>query len=418
MKKYKQSGSTPDFTPRTAMEEAARCLLCYDAPCSKSCPAGTDPARFIRAIRFRNVKGAAAVIRENNILGACCANVCPCDQLCEEACSRSGLDRPIRIGQLQRYAAEAETVYGMKVLSPGSERGAKVACVGAGPASLSAAAELRKLGYDVTIYDANEKPGGYLTYGISKERLAQSVVDADISKVVELGVNFKMSTRVGTDVKLEDLRENYDAVFLGIGLWKANIPDIPGNQLPGVMSGIDFLRKSCETGDGVSAGKRIIVIGGGDVALDCASTALLAGAEKVAVWYRRSLREAPADQEELCSTVKLGVSITTDMAPVEIIGTDAVTGIRFRGRDGVSSAAVSCDTVIFATGQSADTMLCEKLELTEKGLVAAQDGRTSLPGVFAAGDVVHGGKTVAAAVGAGKQAAHMIHSFLTEREAR
>ena len=152
------------FDHRTAMEEAARCLLCHDAPCSQGCPAGTDPAKFIRSIRFRNVKGAAETIRENNVLGGTCARVCPYDRLCEEACSRCGIDKPIQIGKLQRYAIDQEKIFKMKILkAPAKKKAAKVACVGAGPASLAAAAELAKAGYRVTVFEREEKPGGVLT---------------------------------------------------------------------------------------------------------------------------------------------------------------------------------------------------------------------------------------------------------------
>ena len=172
------------FTHRTAMEEAARCLLCHDAPCSKGCPAGTDPAKFIRSIRFRNVKGAAETIRSANVLGGTCARVCPYDNLCEEACSRCGIDKPIEIGKLQRYAIEQEKLFKMKTLvAPKQKKPGKIACVGAGPASLACAAELAKAGYKVTVFEREAKPGGVLTYGITPSRLPQAVVDHDISTV-------------------------------------------------------------------------------------------------------------------------------------------------------------------------------------------------------------------------------------------
>ena len=178
------------FNHRTAMEEAARCLLCHDAPCSQGCPAGTNPAKFIRSIRFRNVKGAAETIRENNILGGTCARVCPYDRLCEEACSRCGIDKPIQIGKLQRYAIEQEELFGMKTLEAPAEKKGNVACVGAGHASLACAAELAKAGYAVTIIEREAKAGGVLTYGIVPSRLPQSVVDHDIAQVEGLGVKF------------------------------------------------------------------------------------------------------------------------------------------------------------------------------------------------------------------------------------
>jgi dihydropyrimidine dehydrogenase (NAD+) subunit PreT len=185
------------YNHRTAMEEAARCLLCHDAPCSKGCPAGTNPGDFIRSIRFRNVKGAAEIIRENNVLGGTCARVCPYDRLCEEYCSRCGIDKPIKIGELQRYAIDQEKIFKMKTLkAPAKKMKQTVACVGAGPASLACAAELAKAGYKVTIFEREEKPGGVLTYGIAPSRLPQAVVDHDIAQVKGLGVKFELGKTV------------------------------------------------------------------------------------------------------------------------------------------------------------------------------------------------------------------------------
>ena len=254
------------FTHRTALEEAARCLLCHDAPCSKGCPAGTDPAKFIRSIRFRNVKGAAETIRENNVLGGTCARVCPYDNLCEEACSRCGIDRPIEIGKLQRYAIEQEKLFKMKTLeAPKEKKPGKVACVGAGPASLACAAELAKAGYKVTIFEREAKAGGVLTYGITPSRLPQSVVDHDIAQVKGLGVKFVFNT----EAKAEDL-EAFDAVFVGAGLWSPALDshNFKGANLKGVYSAIDFLKEARTKKKDFYPGKRVVVVGGGDVAID------------------------------------------------------------------------------------------------------------------------------------------------------
>lgn len=401
------------FTQRTAMEEAARCLLCYDAPCSQSCPAGTNPAKFIRSIRFRNIKGAANTIRENNALGASCARICPYDRLCEGACSRCGIDRPIQIGRLQRFAMEEEKRYGMQTLKPGAEKKEKVACIGAGPASLTVAAELRKIGYGVTVYDANARAGGYLSYGITEARLPQAVVDYDIEKLKELGVGFVMNTRIGVQISFDTLYQEYDAVFLGIGLWKAKLPGIPGAELPGVVSGIEFLRNARESAGTAPIGKQILVIGGGNVAMDCASAAKLMGAEKVSVWYRRTLEEAPADRADMAYVMGLGVPVTTDMAPIRIEGSTCAEAVCFQGRDGKSMARIACDTVIFAIGQEAEIPRIDGLRKTEKGLIFSEDSATNLPGVFTAGDAAHGGKTAVAAVGAAKAAARQIDAYLT-----
>jgi dihydropyrimidine dehydrogenase (NAD+) subunit PreT len=405
--------AVPGFTPRTAMEEAARCLLCHDAPCSQGCPAGTDPAKFIRSIRFRNVKGAAETIRENNILGGTCAHVCPYDRLCEEACSRCGIDKPIQIGLLQRFAIEQEEALGMQTLkAPAEKKAAKVACVGAGPASLACAAKLATEGYEVTIYEAEAQAGGVLTYGITPSRLPQSVVDHDIKQVENLGVKFVFNTKVGKDITIDSLKKEYGAIFIGAGLWQDKLPGIPGQDLPGVTTAVDFLKKARTTGESFVPGKKVIVVGGGDVAMDCAVTAQLLGAE-TAVYYRRSIAEAPANMTELQNVLSLGVSVTTGFAPAEVIGNGKVEGIKFKGRDGVSEATVACDTVVFAIGQGAEDMTAvAPVSVNEKGLVVVNGSKTNVAGIFAGGDVAHGGKTVVEAVAAGKLAAFEIMDYL------
>ncbi|MFR4406586.1 MAG: FAD-dependent oxidoreductase, partial [Anaerovoracaceae bacterium] len=401
------------FTHRTAMEEAARCLLCYDAPCSKGCPAGTDPAKFIRSIRFRNVKGAAETIRENNVLGGTCARVCPYDRLCEEACSRCGIDKPIEIGKLQRYAIEQEEVFGMKTLNAPEKKVGNVACVGAGPASLACAAELAKAGYKVTVIEKEAKAGGVLTYGIVPSRLPQAVVDHDIAQVEGLGVEFKFNTKSTAD----DLKD-YDAVFIGAGLWKANLPQIEGIDLDGVYAAVDFLKEARTNGEKFAPGKKVLVVGGGDVTVDCAVTAKLLGAEDVKIVYRRTLEEAPGNMSEFHYALSLGIGITTGMAPAAVKGNGKVEAVEFAGfRDEAAKLTLSADTIVFATGQNAEDMnALADVNLTAKGTIdAAEDGTTNVENVFAAGDIVNGGKTVVEAVAAGKEAAASMIAYLEKK---
>jgi len=401
------------FTHRTAMEEAARCLLCYDAPCSKGCPAGTDPAKFIRSIRFRNVKGAAETIRENNVLGGTCARVCPYDRLCEEACSRCGIDKPIEIGKLQRYAIEQEEVFGMKTLNAPEKKVGNVACVGAGPASLACAAELAKAGYKVTVIEKEAKAGGVLTYGIVPSRLPQAVVDHDIAQVEGLGVEFKFNTKATAD----DLKD-YDAVFIGAGLWKANLPQIEGIDLDGVYAAVDFLKEARTNGEKFAPGKKVLVVGGGDVTVDCAVTAKLLGAEDVKIVYRRTLEEAPGNMSEFHYALSLGIGITTGMAPAAVKGNGKVEAVEFAGfRDEAAKLTLSADTIVFATGQNAEDMnALADVNLTAKGTIdAAEDGTTNVENVFAAGDIVNGGKTVVEAVAAGKEAAASMIAYLEKK---
>ncbi len=408
------------FNHRTAMEEAARCLLCHDAPCSEGCPAGTNPGDFIRSIRFRNVKGAVDTIREGNVMGATCAKVCPYDKLCEEACSRCGIDRPIEIGKLQRYAMEQEKALKMKPLTaPAKKLKEKVACIGAGPASLACAAELAKAGYKVTIFEKEAKAGGVCSYGITASRLPQKTVDQDIATVKGLGVKFEFGKEIGKKVTVEDLlKDDYDAVFIGAGLWNPKKPQIPGAELKNAVAAVDFLKEARKK-NGLSKvkGKSVVIIGGGDVAIDCAVAAKLSGAEKSAIWYRRTLEEAPANMDEWHYALSLGITVTTNMAPDMIEGDKKVQFAKFKGRDKKSEAKIAADYVVFAIGQAPEDMTkISGTKLTEKGTIkATKTGKTNVKGVFAAGDIVNGGNTVVEAVKEGKDAAAEIALYLEKK---
>ena len=400
------------FTHRTALEEAARCLLCHDAPCSKGCPAGTDPAKFIRSIRFRNVKGAAETIRENNIMGGTCANVCPYDRLCEEACSRCGIDKPIQIGKLQRYAIEQEKAFKMKTLkAPAKKLPGKIACVGAGPASLACAAELAKAGYKVTIFEKEAKAGGAATYGIVPSRLPQAVVDHDVAQVKGLGVKIQFNT----EVKAADL-EDYDAVFVGVGCGISAIPNIDGADLKGVYGALDFLKETKTTKPSFK-GKRVLCIGGGDSVTDCAVSAKLLGADDVKIVYRRTIEEAPGNIAEFHYALSLGIGMVTGMAPAAIKGNGKVESVEFKGfYDKDASAEFSADIIVFATGQKpTDFTEIAPLKINEKGgTVKAPKGKAGGK-FFAAGDVVNGGATVVEAVARGKEAAASMIAYLEKK---
>lgn len=384
------------FDLRTAMAEASRCLMCHDAPCSQGCPAKTDPGKFIRSLRLKNVKGAAETIRENNPLAGCCSLVCPYDKLCEEACSRTGIDKPIEIGRIQRFLVEQEKALGMKILKAGAANGKKVLCIGAGPASLACAAALAGQGYQVTVMEALAKPGGILSYGINPTRLPQDMVNFDISLIKDLGVRFECGKKVAPE-DVAGLSKQYDAVFVGVGLWKSKGVDIPGTNLEGVTSALEYLSLARGTKAPEKAGN-VIVIGGGDVAMDCASTAKQLGASTTRIVYRRTIAEAPANREEISFVQALGIPIITEFAPKEILGENGkVTGMVFAGRDGYSEMKVKADKVIFAIGQEA---------------LQAFAGIDPSKGVFAAGDYVNGGKTVVEAVAEGKAAAEEICRYL------
>ena len=405
------------FNLRTAREEALRCLLCVDAPCSKGCPAGTDPGSFIRSIRFNNVKGAAETIRSNNVLGGTCAKICPYDKLCEKECSRCGIDKPIQIGKLQSFAIEQEKAFKMKTLvAPKQKKAAKVACIGAGPASLACAAKLATAGYQVTIFEEKDKAGGVLTYGITPSRLPEHVVAHDIKMVRDLGVKFEFGVKVGDYNELK--QKGYAAIFTGIGLWGTSLPKISGLDKKGVWTAVDFLAKARTEKDAFKQGENVIVIGGGDVAVDCAVTAKLLGAKNVQIVYRRTIEEAPGNMAEFQYALNLGIGMTVNMAPAEVLGGKSVEKMAFTGRDGVSSLTMKADTVVFAIGQKpegADRIAAFKVN--EKGAIAAgSKGKTNIAGVFAAGDIVNGGKTVVEAVAAGKDAAESIMAYLAKKE--
>jgi dihydropyrimidine dehydrogenase (NAD+) subunit PreT len=361
------------------------------------------------------VKGAAETIRENNVLGGCCARVCPYDHLCEEACSRTSIDKPIHIGKLQRFAIEQEKLFDMKTLVAGPKKDVKVACVGSGPASLACAAKLATEGYDVTIYEAFEKAGGVLTYGIIPSRLPQDVVDHDIKMVADLGVKFVFNTKVGKDITIDELKKNFSAIFVGAGLWASNMVDIKGMDLDGVTNAVDFLKAARSANGNFETGKEVIVIGGGDVAMDCAATAKLLGADKVTIVYRRTIEEAPANINELAYVQGMGITIVTKFRPAEVLGDTKVTGMAFDGTDGFSGLKLKADTVVFAIGQGAEDMSkIASFKLNEKGAIVAdpEAGLTSVEGLFAAGDIVNGGKTVVEAVAQGKAAADSIIKYL------
>lgn len=382
---------------RRAMEEASRCLLCYDAPCSEGCPAGTDPAKFIRSLRFKNVWGAAETVRENNPLAGCCADVCPYDNMCEKACSRSGIDRPINIGKLQKFLVEQEKEEKMNFMKPGKANGKKIACIGAGPSSLSCARELARKGYAVTVFEANEKAGGMLTYGILPSRLSQKVVDFDIETICQAGVQFEFNHKVDRD-ELEQLKKEYDAVYVGVGLWKAKAVNIPGAELAGVENALSYLKAARNKDKNFKVGENVIVIGGGDVAMDCVSTAKQLGANAVIV-YRRTIEEAPANMEEVIAVQKMGIPIFTQFAPEEILGENGkVIGLKAAGRDGYSSLVLKADQIVFAIGQ----------EQTDEFA-----GLEKEAGIFTGGDMLYGrGRTVVEAVADGKQAAADIAEYL------
>jgi len=383
---------------RLAMEEASRCLLCDDAPCSHDCPAGTDPGRFIRAIRFRNFKGAARIIRENNILGASCAEICPQERLCEKACSRCGIDKPIWIGDLQAFAMAQEKDLKFDVLEAAPSCGKKVACIGAGPSSLSVAAELAKKGVEVTIYDENEKAGGMLRYGITPSRLSDAIIDQDIQAVTKLGVKFVLGKRIAKD-ELAALRKDNDAVYVGVGQSASKmIPNMKGADLQGVDTALPFLKNARVRNGQIGNLGNVVIIGGGDVAMDCASTARQCGAKSVTIAFVETWETMPASKKEVNYVVDLGCTILPGFKPVEVCGDGKVSSVKLAAMEGNSAMTLDADTVVFAVGQ--------KISDDYKDIKA--DGN-----LFVGGDAaLVRGATVVEAVKSGKEIAADIAKFL------
>lgn len=402
------------FTPLLAIEEAAKCLLCHDAPCSKACPAGTDPAAFIRSLRFRNLKGAVETIRENNVLGGICARVCPTKKYCEDACSRCGIDKPIQIGKLQRYLTDYETSIDMKVLTKVEAHKEKIAVIGSGPSGLAAAGKLAQMGYKVTVFEQKEKLGGWLSYGIPPERLPQIVVDNEINYIENLGVEFRTNCQIGKDVTIEELKnKGYEAFLIACGMQKSKNVDIKGNDLEGVVLGTEFLSQAKSSEGNIKVGKKVVVIGGGDVAIDCATTAKFLGAEDVKIVYRRTLEKMPADRKELEYTQKLNIPVFTGLKPEEIVGSNGhVARFKAVGMFDDSVIDLPCDMVIFAIGQEADSVdKITAVNMSEKGIIETSNYETNLCGIFACGDITEGDKTVVYAVKEGKEAAVEINKY-------
>lgn len=403
-KKYETEA--PGYTMTTVMEEAARCLLCHDAPCSQACPAHTDPGKFIRSVRFRNVKGAAETIRENNALGAICARVCPTEKYCELACSRTGIDRPIDIGGIQRYVTDFEEQAKMDILKKGAANGKSIAIVGSGPAGLQTATTMLERGYAVDIYEKNEKAGGYLTYGIPEYRLPQDIVDFEIKRIVNLGADMHYNVTIGKDMTMDDLKANHDAVVVAVGASEAkSLSMFAGNDY--VESAVDFLaRVKNAKGNITDIPEKAVVIGGGDVAMDVATTLKRLDVKNVTDVAYEEFDEFRASKKELAGTRKAGVTIIDGYVPSAVDG-NVVT---FKHRTIDSELKIKADKIILAIGQQINA---DNLGINiERGVVPYVGYKTDDPKVYITGDISKGDQTVVWAVRKGKEVADLIDQTL------
>lgn len=420
-----------------AIEEANRCLYCYDAPCIQACPTGIDIPTFIKKIASGNLKGSAQTIMTSNPVGASCARVCPTEELCEGACVLNHSTKPIMIGNLQRYATDWAIQNEQVLFTKGKPNGKRVAIVGGGPAGLSAARELARFGYAVTIFEAEKEAGGLNTYGIVSFRLPQAISFWEVQQVKALDVEIKTNMRVGEDVMPSELLENYDAVVLAIGMSKVPNLGIEGEHLKGVYDAIDFVKQTkSEALTTEFVGKKVAVVGAGNTAIDGATCSIRLGAKNVKILYRRTSAEMTAYDFEYEFAKQDGVEFRWLTAPVRIVGNDKneVTGIEcikmeLKESEGDgrkkpvpiegSEFLIKVDAVIKAIGQERYLSLINQFELKQDGGVVLIDQdtfQTSNPKVFACGDVVfgkgQGEAMVVTAAQQGKQTAYGIHAQL------
>lgn len=395
------------YTMSTVMQEAARCLLCEDAPCSKACPAHTNPAKFIRSVRFRNIKGAAETIRENNALGAICARVCPTERYCEKACTRAKIDGPIDINGIQRYVTDMERKENMQILHAGKDNGMSVAIIGSGPAGLQAATTLRQKGYAVDIYEKQAKAGGYLTYGIPEYRLPEEIVDYEVQRIVNLGAKINYNVTVGKDITMDELKAKYNAVIVAIGASAAKtIPMFEHNIC--TESAISFLARAKENKGNIDVPDNVLVIGGGDVAMDVVTTLKKLDVPHVTDVIYEEFDEFRASKKELAGAQKAGVTIIDGYEPKEVHQNRAT----FKHRKIDSELTITADKIILAVGQKVDA---DGLDIDiQHNEIPFREARyhTKDPRVFATGDIVDGDKTVVVAVQKGKEVAEEIDRVL------
>ena len=435
------------YSEETAMKEASRCLQCKKPGCRTGCPVGVDIPAFVGLIAEGKFIEAAWKLKEDSALPAVCGRVCPQEDQCEKFCIVGKKGEPVAVGRLERFAADYERNSGkVKIPELPAKIGKKVAVVGAGPAGLTVAGDLIKLGYDVTIYEALHKPGGVLVYGIPEFRLPKSIVEAEVNYLKKLGVNIITNAVIGRLHTIDELfAQGYDAVFLGVGAGAPVFMGIPGENLSGIYSANEYLTRSNlmkaylfpEYDTPIVRGKNVAVIGGGNVAMDSVRTALRLGAENAYIIYRRSEVELPARAEEVHHAKEEGVQFKLLTNPIEYIGDENgwVKGIKCvqmelgepdeSGRRRPiekkgSEFIIDVDTVVVSVGTNANPiipMTTPGLETNKWGYILTKDesGLTSREAVYAGGDIVTGSATVILAMGAGKKAAAAIHEYLSKK---
>ena len=420
----------PPLSRSEALIAADRCYFCYDAPCTTACPTGIDIPGFIQKIRSDNIRGSAHTILRENIMGGMCARVCPTEELCEEACVRyTHEDKPVDIGLLQRYATDPIFEQSTQLFTRADDSGKTVAVVGGGPAGLSCAHRLAMLGHNVVVLNKDSKPGGLNEYGIAAYKTVDNFAQQEVDYILSIGgIEVKNDVALGTDFTLAGLRDEYDAVFIGIGLGSVNSLGIDNEELPGVENAIDYIAelRQAEDKSELPVGRSVVVIGGGMTAIDIAVQSKRLGAGRVDMVYRRGPEQMGASEFEQELAQTSGVTIHHWAAPVALIGDDGVTAIEFEktelGKDGKlqptgETFVLDADVVFKAIGQKLDDDKLGKeldgLALERGKIVVDESHATSLDNVWAGGDCVVGGDDLTvSAVQHGKVAAIAIDQQL------
>ncbi|MFN3954703.1 MAG: NAD(P)-dependent oxidoreductase [Pararhodobacter sp.] len=423
------AGNFSDLHPRLDDHEARvaadRCYFCHDAPCITACPTAIDIPLFIRQIQAGQPEAAARTIFDQNILGAMCARVCPTETLCEGACVREAAEgQPVEIGRLQRYATDGLVERNDHPFKRAAATGKRVAVVGAGPAGLACAHRLAMRGHEVMIFEARPKPGGLNEYGIAAYKAAHGIAQAEVDWLLRIGgINIRTGVALGRDVSLEELRADYDAVFLGIGLGGVNALGAPGEDAEGVCDAVDFiaeLRQSRNLSQ-LPIGRHVVVIGGGMTAIDAAVQSRLLGAEHVSMVYRRDRGAMGASDYEIDHALTEGVTLITNAMPVAVHANGALREVEFaytrQGAKGLEPTGetfrLRADQLFKAIGQRLENVP-DGLAVSGGKLVADATGRTGLAGVWAGGDCTGGGEDLTVtAVAQGRDAAEDIHASLT-----
>lgn len=409
----------PPLSRSEALIEADRCYFCYDAPCTTACPTGIDIPGFIQKIRSDNLRGSANTILSENIMGGMCARVCPTEVLCEEACVRNThAEKPVEIGLLQRHATDPVFENNDQLFERGTLSGKQVAVVGGGPAGLSCAHRLAVLGHDVVVFNRDAKLGGLNEYGIAAYKAINDFAQTEVDYILSIGgISVRNNSELGADIELDELRKDFDAVFLGIGLAHSNHLGIDGEDLDGVVNAIDYISELRQTEDKTTlpVGRDIVVIGGGMTAIDVAVQSKRLGAEQVHMVYRRGPEQMGASVFEQALAQTSGVSIYHWASPARIVGEDHVTGIEFDLESGDDGMHLAADVVFKAIGQKLDDGGLDSIATESGRFIVDMHQKTSVDGVWAGGDCVVGGDDLTvSAVQHGKIAAISIDQNLRD----